>query len=123
MRFTFASAPGFHYICNCKKVKLCRQYCFTKSYSVPYTVVGWEYRWVSTCSRWTVSCVHSIACIVGYSCFGKAFSGEQVKCSLEQCIHFQLFIIIYFSHNLNDLLCVSLVSVIYNTNFANKRFS
>ena len=24
---------------------------------------GWEYRWVSTCSRWTVSCVHSIACI------------------------------------------------------------
>ena len=27
------------------------------------TVDGWEYRWVSTCSRWTVSCVHSIACI------------------------------------------------------------
>ena len=54
---------------------------------------------------------------------GTVGSGEQVKCSLEKCIHFQLFIIIYFSHNLNDLLCVSLVSVIYNTNFANKRFS
>ena len=35
---------------------------------------------------------------VGYGCLCKAFSCKKVKCCLKQYIHFQFFIIFYFSH-------------------------